>query len=163
MRKRSVPSPRPRSSPAQLSGFLAKYAPETARAARKVHAAMRRLVPGAVELVYDNYNGLVIGFCPSDRASDAVLSIFVARDHVSICFLQDGPHLPDPSGLLRGSGNVVRHIRLASPADLETAPVLALIRESLRRAEVPIDPKGRRRLVIRSVSKKQRPRRVRAS
>jgi hypothetical protein len=144
----------------QLRSFLAKYAPATAAAARQVHAKMRALVPGAVELVYDNYNGLVIGFCPSERASDAVLSMFVARDHVSICFLQDGPDLPDPKGLLRGSGNVVRHIKLKSPADLETAPVLALIHEALKRADVPIDPKGRRRLVIRSISKKQRPRRA---
>ena len=149
-------APRPAT---QLAGFLAKYSPATAAAARAVHTGIRRLVPGAVELVYDNYNGLVIGFCPSERASHAVLSIFVARDHVSICFLQNGPDLPDPTGLLRGSGNVVRHIRLESPADLDTAPVRALIKESLRRADVPIDPKGRRRLVIRSVSKRQRARR----
>lgn len=155
----TAPKPRAASAQAQLKGFLAKYAPATAAEARKVHARMRVLVPGATELVYDNYNGLVIGFCPSERASDAVLSIFVARDHVSVCFLQDGPDLPDPAGLLRGSGNVVRHIRLTSAAELDTPPVLALIRESLERADVPIDPKGRRRLVIRSISKKQRPRR----
>jgi len=147
-------------SPAtQLASFLAKYSAATASEARAVRAKIRRLVPGAVELVYDNYNGLVIGLCPSERASDAVLSIFVARDHVSICFLQNGPELPDPGKLLRGSGNVVRHIRLRSPADLDTPPVRALIKAALERADVPIDPKGRRRLIVRSISRKQRPRR----
>jgi hypothetical protein len=155
----ATPEPRVASAQAQLRGFLAKYKPATVTAARQVHARMRQLVPGAVELVYDNYNGLVIGFCPSERASDAVLSIFVARDHVSICLLQNGPELSDPAGLLRGSGNVVRHVRLTSPADLDTPPIRALIKEALRRADVPINAKGRRRLIIRSISKKQRPRR----
>jgi hypothetical protein len=42
--------------------------------------------PGAVELVYDNWNGLVIGFGPTERASDAVVSLLMARDHVSLRF-----------------------------------------------------------------------------
>ena len=29
---------------------------------------MRKLVPGATELVYDNWNGLVVGFAPTARA-----------------------------------------------------------------------------------------------
>ena len=30
---------------------------------------MRAIVPGAIELVYDNYNALVIGFGPTKRAA----------------------------------------------------------------------------------------------
>ena len=145
---------------AQLRAFFAKYAPDAAAAGRKVRARLRELVPGATELVYDNYNGLVIGFGPSERASDAVLSMIVLPDHVSVCFLQDGPDLPDPTRILRGSGTVVRHVRLATPDELEQPAILELIRTALKRADVPINPKGRRKLVIRSVSKKQRPRRL---
>jgi hypothetical protein len=116
-------------------------------------------VPGAVELVYDNYNWLVVGFGPSERASDAVLSIVFAPRWISLCFLQHGPRLPDPHGLLRGSGKRVRNVRLESAKDLATPPVQSLIKEALARAAVPIDPRGRSRLVIRSVSAKQRPRR----
>ena len=144
---------------ARLAGFIAKYSPEVARDGRAVLARMRRLVPGAVELVYDNYNFLVVGFGPSERASEAVLSVAFAPRWVSICFLQDGPSLPDPQRLLRGGGSRVRNIRLQSPRDLETPAVRALIAEALSRADVPIDPAARRRLVVRSVSAKQRPRR----
>ena len=62
---------------AQLKSFLAKYSPEVAAVARDALAAMRRLVPGATELVYDNYNALAIGFGATDRSSDAVFSIAV--------------------------------------------------------------------------------------
>ncbi len=36
---------------------------------------MRSYLPGATELVYDNYNALAIGFGPSERASEAIFSI----------------------------------------------------------------------------------------
>ncbi len=116
-------------------------------------------MPGAVELVYDNYNFLVVGFCPSERASEAVLSLVFAPRWISVCFLQNAPHLPDPNGLLRGSGKQVRNIRLESAKDLDKPAVRDLIMEARARARVPISPKGKGRLMIRSISAKQRPRR----
>jgi predicted RNase H-like HicB family nuclease len=53
----------------QLAGFIAKYSPEIGTVAYEVLAKMRELTPGAVEMVYDNYNALVIGFGPTERAS----------------------------------------------------------------------------------------------
>ena len=46
----------------QLDDFLAKYTPEIRRVARAALAKMRKRLPGAVHLVYDNYNALVITF-----------------------------------------------------------------------------------------------------
>src|SRR5262249_26929487 len=46
----------------QLAGFLAKYTLEISALAKKIFGKMRKRLPGAVELVYDNYNALVIGF-----------------------------------------------------------------------------------------------------
>src|SRR5215217_599568 len=98
----------------QLEGFIAKYSPAVATEGRAALAKVRRLVPGAVELVYDNYNWLVVGFCPSERASEGVLSVVFAPRWITLCFLQNGPKLSDPAGLLRGSGTRVRNVRLAS-------------------------------------------------
>jgi hypothetical protein len=142
----------------QLDAFISRYSPEVAADGRAALAKLRRLVPGAVELVYDNYNWLVVGFCPSERASDAVLSLVFAPRWITLCFLQNGPELPDPHRLLRGSGKRVRNVRLESANDLDKPAVQSLIAEALTRAGVPINA-GRRRLVIRSVSPKQRPRR----
>jgi hypothetical protein len=138
---------------------MSKYSPDVAAEGRSALAKLRRLVPGAIELVYDNYNSLVVGFCPSERASEAVLSLAFAPRWVSLCFLQSGRQLSDPHGLLRGGGKRVRHVRLESAQDLDAPPVRSLINEALARARVPIDGSGRGRLIIRSVSAKQRPRR----
>ena len=147
-------------SPAQqLAGFLSKYTPSMAREGRSALARMRRMVPGACQLIYDNWNGLVVGFGPNDRPSDAVVSILLAKDHVSLCFIDDGPSLPDPEKLLQGSGRVVRHIKLRAAKDLDRSAVQALVAHAVARADPPFDPRARSRLIVRSVSPRQRPRR----
>jgi hypothetical protein len=143
----------------QLAQFISKYTPAVAKEGRAALKVMQRLVPGATRLVYDNYNFLVVGYAPSERASEAVVSLAFAPRWIALCFLQAGASLPDPHKLLRGSGNRVRNVRLGSAKDLSTPAVRALLAESLRRATVPIDPKGRGSLVIKSISAKQRPRR----
>jgi hypothetical protein len=150
----------PTAAESLLQDFIAKYTPEVAGEGRRALAKLRRLVPGAVELVYDNYNGLVVGFGPSERASEAVVSLLFVPRWITLCFLQNAPALPDPKGLLRGSGTTVRSIRLSSARDLDRPEIRALVQAALARASVPIDAKQRRRLVIRSVSARQRPRRA---
>ena len=142
----------------QLAGFIAKFEPAMAARIRAVRKAMRRRLPNAIELVYDNYNFFVIGYGPSERPSDAIFSIAAQAKGVGLCFLQ-GAKLPDPAGVLKGSGNVVRSLRLESAAMLERPEVQALIAVALERAKTPMAEGAGPRLVIRSVSAKQRPRR----
>ncbi len=149
----------PTSSPqSQLACFLAKFSPPVARRARAILAAMRQRLPGALELVYDNYNALAIGFGPTERVSDVIFSIAVYPRWVSLFFFR-GKGLPDPKGVLRGEGSQVRHIVLDGPEDLDIPAVKALIRAALANAILPLDPKQKSRLIIKSVSSKQRPRR----
>jgi hypothetical protein len=145
-------------SPAkQFDRFLARFSPEIVKLAKAARARLRKRLAGAIEMVYDNYNALVVGYSPTERPSDAVLSLVIFPKRVSVCFLQ-GRHLPDPEGLLQGGGSQVRFIRLeAGAANLATPPVRALISASIAFGEIPFA--GRGRMVIRSVSRKQRPRR----
>ena len=142
----------------QWRGFTAKYESAVARQARAAIAKMRKLVPGATELVYDNYNALVMGFGPSDKASEAVFSIVLYPKYVSLFFLQ-GAGLPDPGKRLEGSGTVARHIKLKKVETLDEPEVRELINAALHRAKKPVDRKAKRIMVIKSVSKKQRARR----
>ena len=142
----------------QLASFLAKFTPEVSSLAEAILAKMRKRYPTALELVYDNYNALAIGFGPSERASEAIFSIALFPRWVSLFFLK-GVGLPDPDKKLQGSGNVVKHIRLPSPATLDEPSVKALMLEAVARATPSFDPQGAHRLIIKSISAKQRPRR----
>jgi hypothetical protein len=149
----------PTRTPAQqLRIFLAKFEPRVAASARSTLARLRKRLPGATEIVYDNYNALAIGFGPSDKASEAIFSIAVFPRWVSLFFLQ-GAKLPDPDELLKGTGTKVRHIVLSEPSVLEQASVKKLMAIAMTSAKKPIDPRQRRRLIIKSISAKQRPRR----
>jgi hypothetical protein len=149
----------PKITPAQeLAGFLAKYDPAVATIARAALARLRKRLPGATEIVYDNYNALAVGFGPGDRTSEAIFSIAVYPGWVSLFFLQ-GARLKDPAKLLRGSGTRVRHIVLGEARDIGSAGIDALIAAALAAALKPIDPKAKRQLIIKSISAKQRPRR----
>src|SRR4051794_20768399 len=146
----------------QLDGFIDRYSPEVAATARAVLAKMRQMLPGATQLVYDNFNALAIGFGPNERTSEAVFSIALYPKWVSLFFLH-GATLPDPERVLNGSGKLVRHIRLEGGAgDLDRPAVRALMAEAMRRDEAPMDDATKGRLVIRSVSGKQRSRRAAA-
>ncbi len=142
----------------QVREFMARYEPDVVRVAKGARTRLRRLLPGALELVYDNYNALAIGFSPTGSASDVVASIALYPRWVSL-FLMRGVGLPDPDRVLRGSGNKVRHIVLESAAVLDSVPVRTLVEEARARNPKPLDPRQPRRTIIKSVSEKQRPRR----
>jgi len=161
--KESSSAPSQSDAARQLDSFLAKYDSEVEAFARRALAKMRKFVPGAVEMVYDNYNWLVIGFSPSERPSEAIFSLVMPASRVTLCFLQ-GAGLPDPDKRLQGSGNVVRNIRLYEDGEpdakvLDDPEVRSLINVALNRAKVPMPAGLRRKLIIKSISTKQRPRR----
>src|SRR6266576_3332606 len=129
--KSSAPST---ASPAkQMAAFIAKFDPKVAKLIRACRAEMRKLLPTAIELVYDNYNFFVIGYASTERASDAILSIAAAANGVGLAFLH-GASLSDPKKLLLGSGKQNRFIRLPTIEPLRSPDVLALIRAAVGQA-----------------------------
>jgi hypothetical protein len=124
---------------------------------------MRKRLPGALEVVYDNYNALGVGFSASDKASKIPLSIVFYPRWITLFFLKGGA-LPDPERRLEGKGSTVRSIRI------ETAKVLnetfgdeyvdRLITAAVMNVGWVLAPKDKGRVIIKFVSPKQRPRKV---
>ena len=59
----------------QLAGFISKFDAKNAALIRSVRKLLRKRLPTADELVYDNYNFFVIGYCSTERPSDCILSL----------------------------------------------------------------------------------------
>jgi len=144
----------------QLDAFLDKYTNETAALARVQLKKLRKRLRGAVQMVYDNYNALVVGFGPTDRPSEALFSLVMFPKKVCLCFLQ-GAKLSDPKQLLRGEGKQVRSIILADADTLDDPDVEDLISRALSAAPKKIDDGAKGEFIIKSISPKQRPRRPR--
>ena len=117
-----------------------------------------KLLPTAIQIVYDNYNFFVIGYSSTERPSDCIVSLAAASNGVGLSFYY-GASLPDPSNLLQGSGKQNRFIRLQNVEQIRLPAVLKLIRTAARQGKTPLPTSGQGHTVIKSISAKQRPRR----
>ena len=142
----------------QLETFIEKFEQSVALLLRSVRKAVRKRLPTANELVYDNYNFFVIGYCSTDRPSDCILSITAAANGVGLSFYH-GADLPDPHKVLLGSGTQNRFVRIKRLAVLARPELDELIVAAIAHARTPLPEEGQGRLIIRSISEKQRPRR----
>ena len=142
----------------QLAIFINKFDRKNAALIRSVRKLLRERLPTANELVYDNYNFFVIGYCSTERPSDCIVSIAAGANGIGLSFYY-GATLPDPHRLLLGSGSQNRFIRVESAGALARPEVKELIAAAVAQAERPLPASGRGKLVIRSISKKQKPRR----
>lgn len=148
----------PKNPSARIAAFIARFDPRMAKLIQSSRAALRRRFPTAFELVYDNYNFLVFGFCSSARASGCIVSLAANAKGLNLMFYW-GAALPDPHGLLQGSGSQNRFIRLDGPATLAKPEVRELIEAAVARAKTPLPASGSGSTIIRSISARQRPRR----
>jgi hypothetical protein len=145
-----------------IDSFLAKYEPRIATETQAVRNHLSRLFPRGFELVYDNYNALVFGFGPTNRAGDVLVSVAAYPKWVTLFFLQ-GANLADPKRILQGSGSQVRSVRLEPASILHSAPVQDLLDRALAQAEGALALAPPLTTVVKSVSAKQRPRRPKRS
>jgi hypothetical protein len=142
----------------QLKGFVAKFDPAMGLQILECRSAMRKRFPTANELVYDNYNFLVIGYCTTERPSDCVVSLAANSKGIGLSFYR-GATIPDPHRILQGSGNQNRFVRLDGVATLSKSAVQELLDAAEAQADPPFVKPGSGKLIIRSISEKQRPRR----
>ena len=142
----------------QLEEFITKFDPAIGRRIRQCRSVIRKRFPTAHELVYDNYNFFVIGYCTTERPSDCVLSLVANAKGVGLSFYH-GATLPDPHGVLEGSGKQNRFVRLDDVKALSQPEILELVDAAEAQANPGFPRAGRGKLIVRSISAKQRPRR----
>lgn len=144
-----------RSAPeAQLRTLVDKLDPNTQKLFKSVRTALRKRFPTANELAYDYSFALVVAYAPADRGIDGIFAIRASESGVSLYFSQ-GPKLPDPKKLLKGSAKQVRYIELKSATNLKDPDVEALIAATLEQARIPFPSDGKGELIIKSDGKKK--------
>src|SRR5262245_32003480 len=94
----------------------------------------------------------------SERGYEAIVSIAIQPDMVRLYFSKD---LPDPQGLLQGTGTKVRFVTLKAASDLDHADIQALFKAAIKHSGVTFPRTRSTRMVIKSASKKQRPKKKR--
>jgi hypothetical protein len=135
------PLRRPSTLAAQLRALVARLPLPQQRLLRAARAAIRRRFPTANELVYDYGRFVVLSYSPTARGIDAVVALAGRPDGV-LLYLNQGPALPDPHGLLRGSGKATRYLPIANGKQLAHPHVRALLAAAAQQARVRLPATG---------------------
>ena len=147
-----------RTPEAELRSYIDRLEPKHQKLMRSVRAAIRKRFPTAQELAYDYSSQVVISYSPTERAIDAIVAIAGRADGVRL-YLMNGPRLPDPKGLLQGSGSQARFVEVEAASRLSHPDVKALIAAAVDQSTVPLPSKGKGALILKSSAAKRRSRR----
>ena len=130
-----------RKPPDKLHEFLRAFAPDISTLFLASRRAILTAAPEANELIYDAYNAVTAAYSFSDRLKEAFCHVAAYAGHVNLGFNR-GAELRDASGLLVGTGALIRHIRISTPADLRAPALQALVRAAViqGRGMVPSGP-----------------------
>jgi hypothetical protein len=88
-----------------------------------------KTVPGAQEKVYLGWR--TIGYSATESMKDAVCAIDPQRTRINLVFYH-GVDLPDPGGLLDGTGKNMRHVKIATSKQLHSRALKALLKAAVQ-------------------------------
>jgi len=115
-----------------VADLLEPYSPEVQKLALATRAFVLRVIPKAIEMV--DTKSKLIGFGFGTGYKDMICSLMPAKTWVTLG-IGWGSELPDPEGLLEGSGKVHRHVKLKNESDLKVPALEALLKAGLARWE----------------------------
>ena len=109
---------------ADFERLLAPHAPEVAETARALRATVRAALPEAVEEV--DFGNRLLALGKTMKMRDLAFAIIPHTAHVNLQ-LADGADLPNPDGLIEGTGKRVRHVKVRSAEGAASPAVRAVI------------------------------------
>jgi hypothetical protein len=112
----------------EADAFLAPYPAAVRALADAARKTLARALPGVAERVDASAKLLAYSYGPGYKG--LVCTLIMSKTGVKLGIFR-GAELPDPLKLLRGAGKVHRHVQLRSAADLESAPLEALLAAAL--------------------------------
>jgi hypothetical protein len=109
--------------------FLRSYSPEVRAIALKTREVIRAVLPTVTEKVFPGWK--VIQYGAGQNREDVFAVISPQRERVNLG-LTNGAGLPDPEGLLEGTGTGIRHIKITSAEAAQAPAVRELVQGALK-------------------------------
>ena len=111
------------------------------------------IYPDSNELLYHTH-ALTAGFSITGRLSETFCVLPIYTNHVNLG-LNKGTLLPDPHKLLKGTGNLMRHIPVAKREDYRNEPVRDLLSAAVALSIANMDkPSDLKRATISKIKTK---------
>jgi len=113
---------------ADVARLLAEHPPEQQAIERALRATIHHECPDGIEQV--DFANKLIAFGRTMKIRGLLFAIIAHKAHVNLQ-LADGVDLPDPDGIIEGTGKRIRHIKVRSVEDASSPRVVAAIRAQL--------------------------------
>ena len=113
---------------ADVERLLAEHPAELRAIERALRVTIRSAFPAAVEQV--DFGNKLIAFGRTAKMRGLLFAIIAHRTWVNLQ-LADGAILPDPHGLIEGTGKRIRHVKIHSVEAATSAPVVAIVEAQL--------------------------------
>ncbi len=112
-----------------IEEFLKSYTPKVKEVSLELRKIALELLPGTEEILYEGWKNFTYGTGKSRTDKDLIIYIAPFKDSVNLGFYR-GTNLPDKKKLLKGTGKLLRHIKLKTMADYEIEDIKQLITEA---------------------------------
>ena len=107
---------------------VSEVSPQIKEIAHAIRALLAEIKPGITEVPWGNQKIAGYGVGPK-KMSEHFCYIAPQKYYVNLGFMY-GADLPDPDGLLEGSGKLLRHVKIRSLEDLQRPALRKLIEEA---------------------------------
>lgn len=114
----------------QAAAWIASRPLEQRDVIRRLRTLVKGAMPEAHEMVYHDALGYALTASPAKR----IIYIASAQDHVTFGFFFGGD-LPDPGGLLEGTGKRMRHVKVDSLEQANSPALAELVRQAWGNAQ----------------------------
>ena len=108
--------------------LLGEHPPELQAIERALRTTIRTAFPEAIEQV--DFGNKLIAFGRSMKIRGLLFAIIAHKSHVNLQ-LADGALLPDPAGLIEGTGKRIRHVKIRSVEAAASPDVRAIVAAQL--------------------------------
>ncbi|MEO7964640.1 MAG: hypothetical protein ABIT38_12125 [Gemmatimonadaceae bacterium] len=136
---------------AQFTAFISRFPPEIVALVKRCMPKLSRAFPGCNQIVYDYSHSVIVSFSMSERGYEAIVALAIFPGWVRLYFDKS---LPDPKGLLEGSGGKVRHVTLESASELDHGDIHALIKAAIKHSGATFSRPAPTSMIIKSKAKK---------
>jgi hypothetical protein len=116
----------------EFQKLLVNNEPQAQALALELRELIRRILPKSQEKIYKGWGVADYGFGAPGRG---FLTIGPQKRYVNLYFMH-GVDLEDPQGLLEGTGQRLRHVKIRSSAELKNPALHALVRQAAQRYKV---------------------------
>jgi hypothetical protein len=149
-----------RKPPRELLEFLYRYDPAIQSLALGLRQVIHEEMTPCHEYIFEMRSKVVLLYGSTERViADGICNIGVFRRHVTLAFVR-GTDLEDRAGILQGTGNAMRHIRLTKLSDLDRPEIRRYLRKARRVAGIKRSRDRTAEEVVTRVKQKPAPSRL---